>query len=73
MRNIKTLAANGASLATSPDRLHIVDWNMEKLDRSWSPHEVFGDEFPVTPPADRRRGAVRAKFLIEIDVTAVVD
>ena len=77
MRNIKTaLAANGASLAdVAKIVFYIVDWNMEKLGPLMeSAIEVFGDEFPVT--ATTLIGVAtlfEPEYLIEIDVTAVID
>ncbi len=77
MRNIKTaLAANGASLAdVAKIVFYIVDWNMEKLGPLMeSAVEVFGDEFPVTATTlIGVAGLFEREFLIEIDVTAVVD
>ena len=77
LRNIKTaLAANGASLAdVAKIVFYIVDWNMEKLGPLMeSAIEVFGEEFPVT--ATTLIGVAvlfEREFLIEIDVTAVID
>jgi len=77
MRNVKTaLAANGASLAdVAKIVFYIVDWNMEKLGPLMeSAVEVFGDEFPVTATTlIGVAGLFEREFLIEIDVTAVVD
>jgi enamine deaminase RidA (YjgF/YER057c/UK114 family) len=77
MRNIKTaLAANGASLAdVAKIVFYIVDWNMEKLGPLMeSAIEVFGDEFPVTATTLIGVAALfEPEYLIEIDVTAVID
>jgi enamine deaminase RidA (YjgF/YER057c/UK114 family) len=77
MRNIKTaLAANGAGLAdVAKIVFYIVDWNMEKLGPLMeSAIEVFGDEFPVTATTLIGVAALfEPDYLIEIDVTAVVD
>jgi len=77
MRNVKTaLAANGASLAdVAKIVFYIVDWNVEKLGPLMeSAVEVFGDEFPVTATTlIGVAGLFEREFLIEIDVTAVVD
>ncbi len=77
LKNIKTaLAANGASLAdVAKIVFYIVDWNMEKLGPLMeSAIEVFGDEFPVT--ATTLIGVAtlfEPDYLIEVDVTAVID
>lgn len=77
LRNIKTaLAANGASLAdVAKIVFYIVDWNMEKLGPLMeSAIEVFGEEFPVTATTLIGVAALfEREFLIEIDVTAVID
>ena len=77
MRNIKTaLAANGASLAdVAKIVFYIVDWNMEKLAPLMEAAiEVFGEEFPITATTLIGVAALfEPEFLIEIDVTAVVD
>jgi enamine deaminase RidA (YjgF/YER057c/UK114 family) len=77
MRNIKTaLAANGAGLNNVAKIVfYIVDWNMEKLGPLMeSAIEVFGDEFPVTATTLIGVAALfEPDYLIEIDVTAVID
>jgi enamine deaminase RidA (YjgF/YER057c/UK114 family) len=77
MRNIKTaLAANGAGLNdVAKIVFYIVDWNMEKLGPLMeSAIEVFGDEFPVTATTLIGVAALfEPEYLIEIDVTAVID
>ena len=77
MRNIKTaLAANGAGLNNVAKIVfYIVDWNMEKLGQLMeSAIEVFGDEFPVTATTLIGVAALfEPVYLIEIDVTAVID
>jgi enamine deaminase RidA (YjgF/YER057c/UK114 family) len=77
LKNIKVaLAANGASLAdVAKIVFYIVDWNMEKLGPLMEAAiEVFGEEFPVT--ATTLIGVAtlfEPDYLIEIDVTAVID
>ena len=77
MRNIKTaLAANGAGLSdVAKIVFYIVDWNMEKLGPLMeSAIEVFGDDFPVTATTLIGVAALfEPEYLIEIDVTAVID
>ncbi len=77
MRNIKTaLAANGASLAdVAKIVFYVVDWNMEKLGPLMeSAIEVFGEELPATATTLIGVAALfEPDYLIEIDVTAVVD
>jgi enamine deaminase RidA (YjgF/YER057c/UK114 family) len=77
LKNIKTaLAANGASLAdVAKIVFYIVDWNMEKLEPLMeSAIEVFGDEFPLTATTLIGVAALfEPDYLIEIDVTAVID
>jgi enamine deaminase RidA (YjgF/YER057c/UK114 family) len=77
LKNIKTaLAANGASLAdVAKIVFYIVDWNMEKLGPLMeSAIEVFGDEFPVTATTLIGVAALfEPDYLIEVDVTAVID
>jgi enamine deaminase RidA (YjgF/YER057c/UK114 family) len=77
LRNIKTaLAANGATLAdVAKIVFYIVDWNMEKLGPLMeSAIEVFGDEFPVTATTLVGVAALfEPDYLIEVDVTAVID
>jgi enamine deaminase RidA (YjgF/YER057c/UK114 family) len=77
LRNIKTaLAANGATLAdVAKIVFYIVDWNMEKLGPLMeSAIEVFGDDFPLTATTLIGVAALfEPDYLIEIDVTAVVD
>jgi enamine deaminase RidA (YjgF/YER057c/UK114 family) len=77
LRNIKTaLAANGATLAdVAKIVFYIVDWNMEKLGPLMeSAIEVFGDEFPVTATTLIGVAALfEPDYLIEVDVTAVID
>ena len=77
LKNIKTaLAANGASLAdVAKIVFYIVDWSQEKLGPLMeSAIEVFGDEFPVTATTLVGVAALfEAEYLIEVDVTAVID
>jgi enamine deaminase RidA (YjgF/YER057c/UK114 family) len=77
LRNIKTaLAANGATLAdVAKIVFYVVDWNMEKLGPLMeSAIEVFGDEFPVTATTLIGVAALfEPDYLIEVDVTAVID
>jgi enamine deaminase RidA (YjgF/YER057c/UK114 family) len=77
LRTIKTaLAANDAKLSdVAKIVFYIVDWNQEKLGPLMeSAIEVFGDEFPLTSTTLIGVAALfEPEFLIEIDVTAVVD
>jgi enamine deaminase RidA (YjgF/YER057c/UK114 family) len=77
LRNIKTaLAANGAGLAdVAKIVFYIVDWNMEKLGPLMeSAIEVFGEDFPITATTLIGVAALfEPEYLIEIDVTAVID
>jgi enamine deaminase RidA (YjgF/YER057c/UK114 family) len=77
LKNIKiALAANGASLAdVAKITFYIVDWNMEKLGPLMEAAiEVFGDEFPVTATTLIGVAALfEPDYLIEVDVTAVID
>jgi enamine deaminase RidA (YjgF/YER057c/UK114 family) len=77
LRNIKTaLAANDATLAdVAKIVFYVVDWNLEKLGPLMeSAIEVFGDELPVTATTLIGVAALfEPDYLIEIDVTAVID
>jgi len=77
LKNIKTaLAANGASLAdVAKITFYIVDWNMEKLGPLMEAAiEVFGDEFPLAATTLIGVASLfEPDYLIEIDVTAVLD
>ena len=77
MRNIKTaLAANGASLAdVSKIVFYIVDWNMEKLGPLMEGAiEALGEDLSVSATTLVGVAALfEPQWLIEIDVTAVLD
>jgi enamine deaminase RidA (YjgF/YER057c/UK114 family) len=77
LKNVKTaLAANGAGLAdVAKIVFYIVDWNMEKLGPLMEAAiEVFGEEFPVTATTLIGVAALfEPEYLIEVDVTAVID
>ncbi len=77
LRNIKTaLAASDATLAdVAKIVFYIVDWAPEKLGPLMEAAiEVFGEEFPVTATTLIGVAALfDPEYLIEIDVTAVID
>lgn len=77
MRNITVaLEANGARLADVAKMvLYIVDWNLDKLGPLMeSALEVFGDDFPAAATTlIGVAGLFEPDYLIEIDVTAVLD
>ncbi len=77
LKNIKTaLAANGAGLAdVAKIVFYVVDWNIDKLGPLMeSAIEVFGDEFPLTATTLIGVASLfEAQYLIEVDVTAVID
>jgi enamine deaminase RidA (YjgF/YER057c/UK114 family) len=77
MKNVVTaLAANDAKLSdVAKIVFYIVDWNQEKLGPLMEAAiEVFGDDFPTTATAlIGVAGLFEPGYLIEIDVTAVLD
>jgi enamine deaminase RidA (YjgF/YER057c/UK114 family) len=77
LRNIKiALAANGAGLAdVTKIVFYVVDWNMDKLAPLMEAAvEVLGDELPAAATTLIGVAALfEPDYLIEIDVTAVLD